>query len=396
MGRKPFLIPMQGLYQLLLYNESMLKAYRYELRPTDDQTQRMNQIIGNVRFVYNWALETKTKEYQQTGQSPSCFELMRRLTELKKEHDWLELAPIHSMQKAITRLDASFSSFFSKKGDYPKFKSRKDIKQSFQIPDKTHITVDFNTWVVKLPKLHKVSFNRDRMFEGEIRQATVSRTPTGRFFISILVEDGKDMPEKTSYSEKNSVGIDVGLKSFAVTSDGVVIEHPKHLEKSLKRLRVEQRRLQRKTKGGKNREKQRLIVARMHEKVANQRKDFLHKLSTAIAKQYVGVCVEDLNVKGMMKNHNLARHIGQSGWSEFKSFLKYKLEHNGGSLVEIGRFDPSSKTCHQCGIINQGLQLRDRTWICPSCNSIIDRDFNAALNIKLFGLRTHPFGVKAI
>lgn len=375
----------------------MLKAYQYELRPTEDQAQQMSQIFGNVRFVYNWALATKSQEYQQTGKSPSCFELMRRLTELKKdeEYEWLSLAPVHSLQKAITRLDASFTSFFAKKGKYPRFKSKRDTKQSFQVPDKRQIEVDFDNWVVKLPKLHQVSFNRDRKFKGEVRQATVSRTATGRHFISILVEDGKLVPAKKRYTERNSVGIDVGLKSFAVLSDGTVVEHPKHLEKSLKQLRVEQRSLQRKTKGGKNREKQRLVVAKMHEKVANQRKDFLHKLSTAIAKQYVGVCVEDLNVKGMMQNRRLARHIGQSGWSMFDTFLKYKLDKNGGTFIEIGRFEPSSKMCHKCGTIKQNLRLSDRRWTCDSCQSVHDRDKNAAQNIKLFGLRTQPFGAKA-
>jgi putative transposase len=372
----------------------MLKAYRYELRPTEEQKRQVAQIVGNVRAVYNWALETKTKEYQQTGKSPSCFELMRRLTQLKKEIEWLELAPIHSMQKAITRLDASFSAFFAKRGAYPRFKSKRDSRQSFQIPDKNQIEVDFDNWMVKLPKLRWVSFNRDRKFDGEVRQATVSRTPTGRHFVSILVEDGKPIPVKKKYAEDNSVGIDVGLKSFAVLSDGTVVKHPKHLEKSLKRLRREQRKLKRAKKGGKNREKQRLVVARIHEKVANQRRDFLHKLSTAIAKRYVGVCVEDLNIEGMMQNKKLARHIGQSGWFELKSFLRYKLDWNGGSLVEIGRFDPSSKTCHECGYIHRGLELKDREWECPSCRSVHDRDLNAAMNIKLFGLRTQPFGAK--
>ena len=370
----------------------MLKAYRYELRPTEEQAQQMAQIFGNVRFVYNWALGVKTTEYQQTGKSPSCFELMRKLTQLKQEHEWLSLAPVHSLQKSITRLDASFTSFFAKKSRYPRFKSRKDMKQSFQIPDKHSIGVDFDGWTVTIPKLHKVSFNRDRRFEGEVRQATVSRTATGRHYISILVEDGKQTPQKKTCTENNTVGIDVGLKDFAVVSDGTRIPNPKHLEHQLQRLRVEQRSLKRKT-GEKNREKQKMVVARIHEKIANQRRDFLHKLSTAIAKQHVGVCMEDLNVQGMMQNRRLARHIGQSGWYMFKSFLKYKLDWNGGSLLEIGRFEPSSKTCHKCGWIKRDLVLSDREWDCEKCGAHHDRDLNAALNIKLFGLRTQPFGV---
>ena len=361
-----------------------------------EQAQQMSQIIGNVRYVYNWALETRSKEYQQTGKSPSSFELMRRLTILKKDgnHEWLSLAPVHALQKSILRLDCSFKSFFSKKGKYPKFKSRRDMKQSFQIPDKDLIKVDYDNWQVKIPKLHWISFNKDRKIEGEILQATVSRLSTGKHFISIMVDDGKPTPKKKRYTEKNSVGIDVGLKSFAVLSDGEVIENPKHLEQKLKMLRVEQRRLQRKTKGGKNREKQRLVVAKLHDKISNQRMDFIHKLSTAIAKQYVGVCVEDLNIEGMMQNHKLSRHIGQAGWYEFKQFLKYKLEWEGGTLVEIGRFEPSSKMCNKCGWIKKDLKLSDREWKCESCQTDHDRDINAAMNIKLFGLRTQPFGGK--
>ena len=193
----------------------------------------------------------------------------------------------------------------------------------------------------------------------------------------------------------NSVGIDVGIKDFAVLSDGTKIANPKHLEHQLKRLRVEQRSYKRKT-GEKNKEKQRLVVAKIHEKIANQRQDFLHKTSTAIAKQYVGVCMEDLNIKGMVKNKRLSRAISSCGWGMFKIFQKYKLDWNGGSMIEIGRFEPSSKMCSECGAINHKLTLAIRSWICDTCKSEHDRDINAAKNIKLFGLRTQPFGVKQL
>jgi putative transposase len=233
----------------------MLKYYRYELRPTEEQKVQMSQIFGNVRYVYNWALEIKTREYQQTGKSIGCFELMKRLTELKKEKEWLSLSPVHSLQKAITRLDASFSSFFARKSKYPRFKSRRNFKESFQIPDKNHIKINFDNWAVKIPKVKWISFNRDRIFKGVIRQATVSKSATGRYFISILIEDGNIIPEKKEYNEKNSIGIDVGIKSFAVLSDGVVIQNPKYLEKSLKHLRRTQRVLARSQKNSKNSEK---------------------------------------------------------------------------------------------------------------------------------------------
>jgi putative transposase len=375
----------------------MLKAYKYELRPTEEQKTQMSQIFGNVRYVYNWALGIKTTEYQQTGKSPGCFELMRRLTELKKQEDkeWLNNAPSQSLQKSITRLDASFTSFFAKKSKYPKFKSKRDFKESFQCPDNKSIEINFDNWTVRLPKLKWVSFNQDRTFKGKIRQATVSRTATGRHFVSILVEDGKAVPTRKKYNEKNSVGIDVGLKSFAVMSDGEVVANPRHLEKSLKHLHRTQRALARSVKDSKNREKKRLQVAKAHETVAYRRNDFLHKLSTSIAKRYIGVCVEDLNIQGMLRNRRLARHIGQAGWGAFKSMLKYKLERTGGTLIEIGRFEPSSKTCHCCGYVNHELTLSDRNWTCGKCHAKHDRDLNAAQNIKLFGLRTEPFVANA-
>ena len=373
----------------------MLKSYRYELRPTEGQKTHLSQIFGSVRYVYNWALEIKTKEYQQTGKSSSCFELMRRLTELKKEKEWLSLSPVHSLQKAITRLDASFSSFFAKKSKYPRFKSRRNSKESFQIPDKNHIEINFDNWTVKIPKVKWISFNRDRIFKEEIRQATVSRTASGRYFISILVEDGVAVPQKEKYHENNSVGIDVGIKSFAVLSDGEVIPNPKYLEKSLKHLRRTQRALARSQENSKNRERKRIAVAKAHETVSFRRNDFLHKLSTSIAKRYVGVCMEDLDIQGMLGSKRLARQISQAGWGAFKVMLKYKLERTGGTLIEIGRFEPSSKTCHTCGHIKSDLVLSDRKWVCDSCHSEHDRDLNAAQNIKLFGLRTEPFVANA-
>jgi putative transposase len=291
-------------------------------------------------------------------------------------------------------LDASFTSFFNKQGSYPRFKSRRDFKQSFQIPDKRVLEIDFKTWQVKVPKLKWIKFHKDRKFEGEIHQATISRTATGRYYISILIETGEPVPQKKKYTENNSVGIDVGVKDFAILSDGTKIPNPKHLEHQLKRLRVEQRSYKRKT-GEKNKEKQRLIVAKLHEKIANQRQDFLHKTSTAIAKQYVGVCMEDLNIQGMLKNRKLSRAIQQCGWGMFKAFQKYKLDWRGGTLIEIGRFEPSSKTCSCCGYIKHDLSLADRTWICSNCKSKHDRDTNAAINIKLFGLRTQPFSANA-
>jgi putative transposase len=373
----------------------MLKAYKYELLPTAEQSNRINQIAGSCRFVYNIALETKIYAYQSKKKSISCFELIKQLTELKKDEKtkWLNDAPAQSLQQAISNLDTAFSNFFRGKANFPKFKKKKH-KQSFRIPQ--GIKVDFENWKVFIPKLKWVEFCRDRKFNGEIRQATITKTPTNRYFISILVDNKKELPKKKPIKEKTAIGIDVGLKHFATLSNGTKIENPKYLFHSLKRLRIEQRSLQRKYKKGKKFEeqsnsykKQKLVVARLHEKISNQRKDFLHKLSSAIVKQYDTICVENLNIKGMIQNKNLSRSILDVGWGMFISQLKYKSEWYGKNFVQIGRFIPSSRLC-SCGYCNSELSLADREWTCPECKQTHNRDILAANNIKNFGLRTKP------
>jgi putative transposase len=363
----------------------MLKAYKYELRPTQLQKQQLSNAMGSCRFIYNLALETKNTSYQ-AGKNVSCFDLMKQTTELKKDLLWLNDTPAQSLQQAISNLDNAFTNFFKGRAKFPKFK-KKSAAQSFRIP--IAVKVDFDNWNVTLPKYGKISFNRDRIFVGIVKQATVTKTPTNRYFINILVDNGIEKSKLKPIKEDTAIGIDVGIKHFATLSNGVKVANNKYLIKAQRQLRVEQRSFSRKKKGSKRRNRQRLVVAKLHEKIVNKRKDFLHKLSTEIVNQYDNIAIENLNISGMVKNHKLSKHIADCSWGTFETYLKYKADWYGKNILQIGQFEPSSKIC-SCGVINKELKLSDRNWTCKSCNTTHDRDILAAQNIKRFGLRTQP------
>lgn len=359
----------------------MVRAIKYELNPTKSQIQKLSQIFGNCRFVYNWALDKKIKAYQEEDKKLSCFDLMRELTQLKKKEDfaWLNLAGSQQLQQSISNLDNAFTNFFKAKKGFPKFKS-KNNKNSFRIPQA--VKIDFKDYKFFIPKIGWIKYYRDKPINGEVKFATVSKTPTGRYFVSITFETN----EEQKYGN-GSVGVDLGIKYLAITSDGEIFENQKYLKQNLKKLRIEQRSLQRKLKKGlkeqsNNYYKQRLRVAKLHEKIANQRKDLLHKVTTSLATQYETVCIEDLNVAGMIKNRKLALAISDCGWGLFRQFLEYKVK----DLRVIGRFEPSSQICNICGDRNRNLTLKDREWVCSNGHKL-DRDINAALNIKNYGLR---------
>ena len=371
----------------------MLRAYKYELAPTSEQANHLNRIMGSCRFVYNLALDTKIQAYSK-GVSVNCFELMKQLTDLKTECDWLYESPTHALQHAIINLDNAFTNFFKGRAKFPRFKSKKH-RQSFHIPAGTKVDwdrTDARASLVFFPKIKWVKLIVSRKFNGTIRNATVSKTPMGKYFVSILVETGQAVPAKAPMVQQTTVGVDVGLKHFATLSDGTKIDNPKFLFHSLKRLRVEQRTMKRRFKKGvkeqsKGYQKQKSVVARLHERVANQRKDFLHKTSTAIVKQYDTIVLEDLNIKGMVKNPHLSRAISDVGWSMFEGFIRYKCEWQGKNFEQIGRFEPSSKICSTCGHHKGELLLSEREWRCLKCETKHDRDLNAAINIRDLGLR---------
>lgn len=358
----------------------MLKAFKYRLYPTPEQSVLLNKHIGCSRFVYNLALECKQMAWAGNRVNLSCFDLIKQLPDLKKECEWLKEVNSQSLQQPIRNLDNAFTRFFKGQADFPKFK-KKSNGGSFNIPQ----NVSLKDGKLIIPKFKKgIDIVLHRPIKGTIKQATISKTPTGKYFVSILCETGETNKQKATIKENTSVGIDLGIKSFLVTSDGECFENPKFLRKALSKLKYIQRKFS-KHKGKRTKNK----LAKIHEKVANQRKDFLHKVSTELIKNHDSICIEDLNIKGMLQNRKLAQAITDVSWSSFVTMLEYKAKWYGKNILKIGRFEPSSKLCSCCGSINKELTLKDREWTCSSCNTLLDRDVNAAINIKNFALKNH-------
>lgn len=357
----------------------MFKAHKYRILPTNFQKELIHKHIGSVRFIYNLALETKTTAYLSNKTILSRYDLQKQVVDLKKECVWLKEVNSQSLQVALLNLDAAYSKFF-KGASFPKFK-KKSNGGSFSIPQ--NVLVDGNKLVI--PKFKEgIDIVLHREIKGTIKSATISVTPTGKYFVSILIDTNTEIPIKAPITESTSIGIDLGIKDFAITSDGEVFENPKNLRKAQSKLKYLQRKYS-KNKG--KRTKQRLAL--LHEKVVNKRKDFLHKVSTKLIRENQTIALEDLAVKNMMKNHNLAQAISDVSWSTFVTMLEYKADWYGKNILRIGRFAPSSKTCSCCGYINKELTLKDRSWTCPKCSSVLDRDVNASINIKSFALKNN-------
>jgi putative transposase len=362
----------------------MLKAYKYRIFPTKEQQNLLAKIFGQTRFVYNLGLETKILAYTGQKKNINCFDLIKQISELKNtECPWLSESPAQALQMSLRNLDNAYTNFFRGKG-FPKFKN-KHAKQSFQLPQGVSISIDKKQ--IFIPKLKWVDIDLHRKLKGIIKTVTVSKTVTDKYFVSILVENEKELPNKKEIKESTAVGVDLGIKDFCVTSDGKKFENKDFLKSNMKKLRIEQRSLARKVKESNHYKKQKRIVALLHEKIRNQRQDYLHKISKYLVNNYDTICLEDLSVSGMIKNHNLARAISDMGWSEFRSMLEYKTDWYGKNLSIIGKFEPSSKTCSSCGKINKELKLSEREWSC-TCGEVHDRDINGAMNIKNFGLKT--------
>ncbi|WP_440949173.1 IS200/IS605 family element RNA-guided endonuclease TnpB [Methanosphaerula subterraneus] len=363
----------------------MLRAYKYRMYPNKDQIKKIWRHIGTCRFLYNLSLEEKMRAYQAENKSLTMFDLNNMIPDLKKQYEWMSETNSQSLQAVNRNVETAFKNFFLKKADFPKFKSKKNPVQSFQIPQ--HYEVNLTENRVKLPKLGIVKTVISRKYTGTLKTATVSATSTGKYFISVLVDDGLKEPEPAPFDSSNTVGIDVGLTSFLVTSDGLKEDNPKYLKNSLARLKHLQRSVARKVKGSNNRRKAVQKVAILHERISNQRSDFLHKHSYKLVSENQAIAVETLNVSSMLKNHCLARSISDVGWSELFRQLEYKCTQYGKTLLKIGQFEPSSKLCSVCGSINRDLTLHDREWTCPDCSTRHDRDINAAINIKKMALQ---------
>ncbi len=361
----------------------MLRSYRYRILPNKNQEVLLDKHFGCVRFLYNLALETKSTAYAGSKVSLSYGDLSAQLTDLKKECDWLREVNSQSLQMALRNLDNSFQNFFKGRASFPNFKKKND-KQSFHIPQ--NVDVNFKNGCISIPKFKDpIKAVLHRRFEGDVKTVTISKTTTNKYFVSILIDDHKDMP--STVKSNTAVGIDLGIKTFAVCSDGTKYDNPKHLRKALLKLAWTQRQLSKKVRDSSRSKVWKLRVAKLHERVSNQRKDFLHKATNEIINRFDLVILEDLNINGMVKNHKLARAISDCGWGIFETMLKYKSEWRGKKVEYIGRFEPSSKICSNCGEKNNELTLSVREWTCKNCNATHDRDMNAAKNILSFGLR---------
>ena len=358
------------------------QAFKFRLYPNADQRQALARQFGCSRFVYNTFLQQRMEYYAahkgEPKQGLNYHDTALRLTAMKRQPEYAFLREVNSqsLQVALRNLDTAYQNFFAGRGGYPKFKSRR-ARQSFGVPQ--HFALDAEHGKLIIPKLAPLKIVVHRPVVGRPKSVTISKSPSGRYFASILCEvEMKDRPPKRGGKE---IGLDLGLKSFAVTSAGEKIDPPHFLRQAEERLSFLQRRLSRKKEGSRNRARARVKVARLHEKVANQRADFLHKLSRRLIDENQAIYVESLNVKGMLANHHLARSISDAGWGEFLRQLEYKATWYGCRLEAIGPFFPSSQWCSNGDYRKVDLSLAEREWDCPVCHAHHDRDVNAALNI---------------
>jgi putative transposase len=365
----------------------MLKAYQYRLYPNTAQSEMFSQHFGVSRFVYNWALALNRRYYSIFGKGLSKRKLELQIIKKKSRNkfSWLKEVNSQTIVSAIWHLHAGYQNFFSGRSRFPRFKSKRSNWQSFQCPQ--HVQIDQNNNLINLPKIKSIKGVIHRHFDGEIKTCTIKRNPRGHYYISVLVDDKIELPKKADISETTTLGIDVGLTDFVITSNGIKKNNHRFLKTSLSKLNAAQRQLSRKHKGSANRIKQRKIVACIHDKVARQRKHYHHEVANELLNdnQVKTVAFEDLHVKGMIKNRKLSRSISDVAWSQFISIVEYKAEWTGKNIITCNRFAPSSKRC-SCGYINKEMTLKDRVWTCPECLSTNDRDILAANNIKMFAI----------
>ena len=371
-------------------------SYKYRIYPSKDQSILLEKHFGANRFIWNYFLNERKEYYLKNKEEIEAKRIKgglnyldncKALTELKEKEEfkWLKEINSQSLQYTLKTLDSAYSSFFRKTHKFPNFKN-KHGKQSFTNPQWFKLEGN-KIFIRKFTEGIKVKLDK-RAFEGKFIKATISKNCSNQYFISITVE--KELIAKIK--NENQIGIDLGIKEFVVVSNGERFENPKYLKKYEIKLKYNQRQLFKKKKGSKNRIKAKLKVAKIHNKISNCRNDFQHKISSKLISENQTICLEDLAVKNMVKNHKLAKSISDASWSSFVNKLQYKAFSNERNIIKIDRFFPSSKTCNNCNYINSELQLKDREWKCPSCDYILDRDLNAAKNILKQGLNLKAAG----
>lgn len=356
-------------------------TYKFRLKPTKEQKILLNKHFGCVRWSYNYFLNQRKNEYLNDKKSISYNKQSAFLTQLKreKETEWLKEVNAQTLQYSLKCLDQAYQNFFNKRSQFPRFK-KKNSKNSFTVPQ--HVTNEGR--IIYFPKFKEgIEMIMERKIQGQIKKATISKSPSGKYFVSILTEKEYKPVQKTG----KSIGIDLGLKDFLVLSNGTKVKNHRFLKHYEKKLKLHQQHLSRKTKGSNRYEKQRLKVAKIHEKINNSRMNLIHKTTYNLVNKFDKIYLEGLNVKGMMKNHRLSKSLNDVSWGKFIETLSYKAKWNDKNVVKIDRFFPSSKTCHKCGWVNENLTLKDRKWECKKCGKELDRDVNAAINILNEGCR---------
>ena len=358
--------------------DKIYKAYKFRIYPNKIQIDFLNKQFGAVRFIYNYFLNQRDTQFKETGKSDSYYAQTKALKLMKRQEEfkWLKEINSQTCQQALQCLDAAYLKFFRKETAFPRFKKKKNY-QSFCVPQHFKI-LEKGIIIPKLKSQIKCKFHREII--GEVKSLTISKTLTGKYFVSILVEQ-KNEYKQTS---EGKIGIDLGIKDFVTLSDGT--KYSFSVFKKTKKLKKLQHYYSKKQKDLKRKEKLRLRIARIYEKITNSRLDFQHKLSNKLTSEYQTICLESLRVKNMMKNHKLARAIGEASWYSFINMLQYKGKWKGCDIIQIDQFYPSSKTCSVCNWKKEDLKLSERSWICPNCGTEHNRDINAAKNILTYGL----------
>lgn len=363
----------------------MLRGYKFRIYPNKTQIELIQKTFGCCRFVYNQCLFYRNTKYKQENINMSKIDCNNYKNQvLKKEYTWLKEVDKFALDNSIINMDNAYQKFFKEHTGFPKFKSKKDNHKSYKTNfTNNNIVVDNDCNAIKLPKLKWVKAKIHRQFTGKIKSAVISQVPSGKYFVSVLVDEDIKQINKN----EKQVGVDLGISDLAILSNGMKLKNPRFIKLSERKLTKEQRKLSKMVKGSNCYNKQRIKVAKLHEHITNQRKDYLHKITSYLSKNYTLICLEDLSSSNLMKNHHLSKAIADVSWHEFNRQLEYKMNWYGGIISRIDKWYPSSQICHCCGHRDGKKPLHIRQWICPECGSVLDRDINASINILKEGKR---------